>query len=227
MVWEPTLDKDSEGLLVAPGVLAAVDGVKEWLAAPGAACQATRASHEVRFLPPQSFVDLYQLYRSSPQAPERAPPGRQLASYSWFLKVYRDQWKASLRIRHATHHSKCPKCEKFKEWRRVATSPEDVKAVIEAYSRHVASQYRDRMVDARVAGMAEQAARGETPTTRETSVVSICIDAMDQAKFRCPRHVSASKDFENLHRPELHCVGCLVDGVAEQFFLVGSRRMPT
>ncbi len=42
---------------------------------------------------------------------------------------------------------------------------------------------------------------------------------MDQAKFRCPRQLSLSKEFQSCRRPELHATGAVVDGLLESYWL--------
>ena len=46
-------------------------------------------------------------------------------------------------------------------------------------------------------------------------VLKITIDGMDQAKFKCPRNIAASKAFEKLWRPQLHVIGAIAHGHLE------------
>ena len=46
-------------------------------------------------------------------------------------------------------------------------------------------------------------------------LLKITIDGMDQAKFKCPRNIAASKSFQNLWRPQLHVVGAIAHGHCE------------
>ncbi len=190
--------------------LAAQNGLTEWLIAPGATGPVTQASVETRFLPPGSFAELHELYVAT------AREGRP-ATYSTFLRCYKQRWSRTLKIRVRGHHAKCPDCERFKEFRRLAHSPADISEVSQAYHAHLRAQDLDRRVDAQLAVLAERTARGETSPAE--TLLNICLDGMDQAKFRCPRSLSLSKDFQNLWRPELHVVGGIADGLVEAFWL--------
>ncbi len=185
-----------------------VDGIREWLLSPGASACALAPSEKVRFLPPQSMVDLYSYHRAC----ERDP-----VAYSTFLRTYQCKWKQTLRIRHSGMHSKCPDCEKYKELRRQATSVKDVETVTEKYCEHLKAQYNDRLVCSRIAALAESSLNGEVEL--DGSVLSVCMDGMDQAKFSVPRNLSMSKELCKLVRPRLHVTGAIVDGCLEAYFL--------
>jgi hypothetical protein len=45
-----------------------------------------------------------------------------------------------------------------------------------------------------------------------SSVLTVIVDGMDQAKFRVPRRLIKSKAFEKLTRPALHVHGCWAHG---------------
>ena len=49
----------------------------------------------------------------------------------------------------------------------------------------------------------------------------ITIDGMDQSKFRCPRNLASSSEFESCWRPQLHVVGAIYHGVCECYFIMG------
>jgi hypothetical protein len=55
--------------------------------------------------------------------------------------------------------------------------------------------------------------------SKASRVLHIRIDGMDQAKFRCPRNLDNSKGWEKLWRPTLHCVGVIVEGVLEAYYI--------
>ena len=48
------------------------------------------------------------------------------------------------------------------------------------------------------------------------------IDGMDRAKFRVPRNLEATKEFEKCWRPDLHVVCVLVPGLIEQYFIMNT-----
>ena len=49
------------------------------------------------------------------------------------------------------------------------------------------------------------------------TMLNIYLDTMDQAKFRCPRNVSMSKELQAHWRPMLHMTGGMIDGLHECF----------
>ena len=54
---------------------------------------------------------------------------------------------------------------------------------------------------------------------RERALLSWTQDSMDQAKFRCPRHVSMAKVLADSWRPQLAAHGIIIDGVGKMLFL--------
>ena len=46
----------------------------------------------------------------------------------------------------------------------------------------------------------------------------LTVDGMDQAKFKVPRNLDSSKEFDACWRPQLHLVGALVPGLLEAFY---------
>ncbi len=45
-------------------------------------------------------------------------------------------------------------------------------------------------------------------------------DGMDRAKFTVPRNTTQAKRYQQLWRPQLHGTGAIIDGIADQFYLV-------
>ena len=79
---------------------------------------------------------------------------------------------------------------------------------------------QDRAADQRLCAAAQLAAGSLTGVpSSENSLLSITIDAMDAAKFRCPRNIGASKEFQNLWRPELSLIGAITEGLRECYYL--------
>ena len=94
------------------------------------------------------------------------------------------------------------------------------KRVAEEYAQHLGDVFRDREVDKRLcvkAAICFGTARGIC--SQEDSLLSITIDGMDAAKFRCPRNISAAKEFQNLWRPEMTLIGAILEGVQETYYL--------
>ena len=70
----------------------------------------------------------------------------------------------------------------------------------------------DRAVDQRLTVLSEMSTAPDGGG-KESRILHIRIDGMDQAKFRCPRNMASSKGWASLWRPTLHCVGVLAEGV--------------
>ena len=51
-------------------------------------------------------------------------------------------------------------------------------------------------------------------------LLKITIDGMDQAKFRCPRNLASSAEFESCFRPQLHMVGTICHGHFEAYSIM-------
>ncbi|MCP4241526.1 MAG: hypothetical protein GY772_13275, partial [bacterium] len=191
-------------------------GISEWLVAPGSTGPTLAPNQEVRFLAPQSLVDLYDFFRVTASPAGSGP----LASYSTFRRCYLRRWQRVLRIRVQGHQPACPDCERYKALRKMVSTTEEVHALLAEYRKHLAAQYDDRRTDARISNLAETAIlTGEVPFESDLSILSICMDGMDQAKFRCPRQLSLSKEFQSCRRPELHATGAVVDGLLESYWL--------
>lgn len=111
-------------------------------------------------------------------------------AYSTFVGCYHLSWAKRLKIRVEGQHSKCISCEKFRQYRKQVSSPEDCRRVSEEYSSHLSDVMRDRQADKRLCLQAQISSGAVTGTVSEP-VLSITIDAMDAAKFRCPIETSA------------------------------------
>ena len=78
----------------------------------------------------------------------------------------------------------------------------------------------DRRKDAELNLQAQQSV-GSVPSTLEhsMSLLSISMDAMDCAKFKVPRNLQATKEFQNAWRPEMMMLGAIVEGLTEHYIL--------
>ena len=81
---------------------------------------------------------------------------------------------------------------------------------------HLAAQYSDRAVAASLSMSSRASVRGEVAA--DASLLSLCMDGMDQAKFRAPRNISQSKDLTGRQRPQLHCVCAIGVGVSDFYY---------
>ena len=199
----PARDCDNLPVLLPAPVLS------DWLAAP--AVDGPSVCHRgQRYLAHRNVSELYTAYMAEGTVP---------VSYTWFTALFRG-WRSVLRfLPDRGTHSKCPDCEHFKELNRRATAASDQSSILEAYRQHLASQAKDRAVAAQIAHKSRRAMLGEAPD----SVLYLTIDGMDQAKFRVPRNTSQSKDLSGRQRPQLHCVGSIVEGLVDSYFFNDSR----
>ena len=167
-------------------------------------------AQDVRWLAPHTTVaEMYQTAKLF-------LPDEQ-CSYPTFARQYVLKWQQKLRARCESQHSKCVMCERFKEYRRQCHTKADQERVAEEYGAHLRAVMEDRRVDCQLNLRALQTK--DLLSEERSGLLSMCIDAMDAAKFRCPRNISASKEFQALWRPELHLVGCLSIGLIEEYFL--------
>lgn len=71
---------------------------------------------------------------------------------------------------------------------------------------------------------AQQADRQVYKAVRDISrahghVLSMILDGMDQAKFKCPRLLYASAHLKQSWRPQLHVTGCIIHGLADLYWV--------
>jgi len=207
--WMPHTSSDAAAL--AAPVAPAAPTLSEWLASPSTGPSATTVTagrSGVRYLAHQSLQDLFYTYQSQMGS-------EQPASYTTFLRVFRD-WRRVLVFLKPGDHSKCPDCEHFKELNRRSTARSDQDTILKAYRQHLAAQYADRAVAARLSLRGRASVHGDLPL--DESLLVLCMDGMDQAKFRAPRNTSQSKDLTGRQRPHLHCVGAIIDGVSDFYY---------
>ena len=205
---EPGASDPTSGWLPLP----TLDGFREWVHGPGVTVSSSAAtSGEVKWLPPMSLIDLFDLCKSRM---ESSP------TFMTFLSCYHESWSSCLRFRSHITQSKCNDCERFKALRRQATTPEGAEAVRAKYYEHLKSTYHDRAVDERIQQAALDATTTPAGVTVGRSILNMDMDAMEAMKFKCPRNLSAAKSMANLWRPQQGMIGALVDGCDDHFWLV-------
>ncbi len=145
-----------------------------------------------------------------------------MCSHTTVRRVYVQKWKKVLPFRRENTHTVCSQCTEFKLWRkRVAADAPESKGISRAFLLHIREQMRDREVDSRIAHMAGANIRGaRPPNTVDGDILNLTIDAMEQAKFKIPRHEAVrSKAAAMYWRPQLHVTGVVMDGVQEVWYL--------
>ena len=79
------------------------------------------------------------------------------------------------------------------------------------------------MADCTVSVSANRAAaeHAQVPSVDgDNQLLKITINGMDQAKFRCPRNLAVSAEFDSCFRPQLHMVGTICHGHFEAYFII-------
>jgi hypothetical protein len=169
-----------------------------------------------RYLPPGRIAELYDFYTTSSEHGH--------ASKSTFARCFRAYWRHAIMFRDRSHHSRCSLCSKYSRQRVLCMSAEDKEEVKAAHAAHVRSVLNDRATYMRAQRLCEESCKpADQPeqVSKEESVLTISIDGMDQAKFRIPRNLDATKEFSTCWRPQQHMACCLVPGLLECQFLLG------
>ena len=163
---------------------------------------------EARWLPPSSTLsEIYQTALQFVQFEDSEAP-----SYSSFVRTYHEEWQGRLKIRHEGQHSKCSDCERFKRLMQITSRGSDMrKSIMDEYTAHLKSMLEDRKADAVIC---------ERARDHPEKLLNLSIDSMDVSKWKCPRNLSATKDFQGLWRPECTFTVILVEGISEEFFIM-------
>ena len=143
-------------------------------------------------------------------------------SHDTVKRVWLSTWQKSVRFRAASEHTVCNECTNFKLWRaRLNPNSKEGKALSSQYVLHIREQLDDRRVSARIECMAAQNIKASSPPADvHGDILNMTIDAMEQAKFKLPRHHGLKgKDNSMYWRPQLHVTGVVVDGVQEFWVL--------
>jgi hypothetical protein len=166
----------------------------------------------VRYLNPGTIGDLFAQYE--------VELGANAASRSTFQRVW-NRWKKYIRFRNIGQGKRCRVCAHLDQMRTEALSSEDKAEVTKQKMEHIRMVMADREVSVRANRTAERDASKPSSDGAE-QIIKITIDGMDQAKFRVPRNLASSAEFESLWRPTLHVVGCVVHGRLEAYFIMPS-----
>ena len=157
-----------------------------------------------RFLNPGCFEDLFLLY-------EVMTPKTVAVAKSTLKRVWRTRWKKFLNFRNVGQGNRCKVCAKIDEERCQATKAEERAAIANKKKKHIEAIMADRAVSVRTNRAVEE--HSQLPSVDGLNqLLKITIDGMDQAKFRCPRNLASSAEFEACFRPQLHMVGTICHG---------------
>ena len=169
-----------------------------------------------RHLAPGKMEELYELYLSCSAGG--------FASKSTFRATFQQRWRGVLGFRDIGQHARCTTCTKISKMRALAQTA-DLKAQLKsAHEQHVTGVQLDRAVSARLERLARNSTseRNGPPelVATDSSVLDLKIDGMDQAKFRLPRNLALSKEFEKRWRPQMHIVAVIAAGVSEHYYVL-------
>ncbi|CAK9066370.1 unnamed protein product [Durusdinium trenchii] len=171
-----------------------------------AAGSADKRLVEKRWLPTMSLAEIYDLYK------DMRCDHAELSSWSSFSRAWKD-WQQIIAIRPAQVHARCDDCAKYAKYRQLHCDNEaDLKAVTNAYNKHIKEVFADRHVMTLLENKVEQSMKqGE----QELPHLVLVIDGMDKSKWLLPKLVENTKRMSMLRRPSLHLVGVMIPGVLE------------
>ena len=84
---------------------------------------------------------------------------------------------------------------------------------------HIQAVFADRAIDERLENLREQSTHAGKNIIDKSSILDVCGDGADQAKFRLPRNFQMTKVWDSAWRPQLHVVGNMVSGALEAFYV--------
>ncbi len=208
---QETEDRFVSGVALAVAAVSAAD-VKA-ATGPGV------ASGPLRFLPPGKKIHLRWEYAALQRS-----HGLPAASYWTFCRAFRQVKESGLlRFRKVGSHAKCTVCEGYKkELRQGRLTLRRREQILELYTKHLIDQWLDRQVYENMQDLSRTCLQHLRDGHRwaagvlSTSVLTVILDGMDQAKFRVPRKLVRSHAFERLLRPALHVQGIWAHGACYQ-----------
>ena len=162
-----------------------------------------------RHLPPLEWVEIFTLFDAWREDVDHCSDDVKCGHQTVEREYYRS-WQKALPFRGESTHSKCHECTEFKLLRRrTSQSNPDFQLLTDAYVRHIHDQARDRIVRGRIEVIAkENLMTSGPPSDPATDLLNYTIDAMEQAKFKAPRHEgSKPKEAAAYWRPQLHVTG--------------------
>ena len=138
------------------------------------------------------------------------------ASRSTFRTVMRHTWRGIIKIRALKHHAQCHECARISALRDRADTQDEKMELQERRQKHLNLVFADRATDDKQNVMARMSAKRDCALTGR--LIKLDLDGMDQAKFKIPRNVVATKLFDKGWRPQMHFTGVVLHGIAEVYF---------
>ena len=164
-----------------------------------------------RYIHKQTYAEFYETYVAWSEEKSELPACRTM-----FEKVFKEKWEHRIKFRSKTEHARCTTCARIHQQVRNAVSNEEAERFRQDLMGHLKGTFQDRGVYAMFsAASVECTAGGVGRVPDESSVLAMCLDGMDQAKFKIPRNLQNTKQWEDAGRPTAHLIGCLIHGVGE------------
>ena len=177
-----------------------------------------------RYLPHGKPMELFWQYIAYAKS-----RGEEAASWSTFYRVFVKTFGNKLQFRTKSQHASCDICLGLKRDIRAARTFDERRLLLDRYIDHVYKQWSDRVVywalcTLSVSWTSKAMELGDRLAwlSVASSVVTIIIDGLDQAKFRLPRLDTLGRiphAVEKLHRPALHVAAAWALGCSIQFFV--------
>ena len=167
-----------------------------------------------RFMPPMTWSEV-QLMNQNTMPAEF---GTEKASMQLLRRVYHQSWGAILGFRAVGQHARCKECARLAKTRRDDPDLAARQVANNEYKVHLRRVFAMRKVDMRFSTLSKMSC--EPGCTISNRCLHIRIDGLDQAKGRCPRNLENSKRWSELWRPQLHIVGCVVEGLFETYWVM-------
>ena len=147
--------------------------------------------------------------------------GEAPAALSTFMKVFHKVFASHLKFRDKTEFGQCDVCYKLRRNVAKASSKEAKLSAAKLYSKHLLSQWLDRQHYWNLRALSRNFFSQQMQLSRvlqtdlSSSILTVIMDGMDQAKLRVPRHgyQRVTKTVEKVFRPALHLAATWLHGV--------------
>ena len=176
--------------------------------------RASAPKSEMKHLPPGCWTEVWAVHAALCKMEKR--PHASLSTFR--RRVRSDRWRLKLCFRPKHQHAKCDTCARYKILIKTASSFEIQNLWGYRYGKHLASQMRCREVY--YSRRAKSIATSHGRLVGSAGCATLIIDAIDQAKFACPRHTPNSKLLEDTYRPRLHVIGVRIAGYLKAGFIL-------
>ncbi len=155
-----------------------------------------------RYLNPGSFQNLWDMYHGSVPTDEQV-------SKATLYNSWNSAWKKVLRFRSTGQGKRCKVCAMLDEARSKATTAAEKQQLIQEKLQHITEIKAGRSINVR--GNLQSEHDSATPSG-PSDVLKVCLDGMDQAKFRVPRNVVPRLFETNFFKRQCVVVMVLISG---------------